>query len=212
MGKKVFMKRAFMVILFVATVTAGVMTAGSVCAEPTHSFNLGYGGVVQTLPHCRLNVYIAEYERMLNSKIAVLGRISEVQYWSDDGKYKEQGRPWGVDIGARYYFTGDMKGFFVGGTVGYWTADWTFNSSIGQWDEATGKGTSESLRANVDIGGRFPIGSLPVSIMPAFNIGRYFSSTSCEYTTPAFLVGTTCSQDTEVEFYSFLAVSVGIGF
>jgi hypothetical protein len=206
------MKRALMIVLFVGVVAAAVMTAGSACAEPTNSVNLGYGGVVQTLPHCRLNIYIVELEHMLNSKIAVLGRGSEVQYWSDDGKYLEQGRPWGVDIGARYYPAGGMKGFFIGGTVGYWTSDWTFTDNKGRFNEVQGKGNSESLRANVDIGGRFQIGSSPVSIMPAFNFGKYFSSTSCQYTGPLSRIGRDCGQETEVEFYTFVAVTVGIGF
>jgi hypothetical protein len=64
----------------------------------------------------------------------------------------------------------------------------------------------------VDLGGRFPIGSSPVSIMPALNVGKFFSSTSCDYTAPASRVGTSCSQESEVEYYFFLAVTVGIGF
>jgi hypothetical protein len=105
-----------------------------------------------------------------------------------------------------------MKGFFIGGTLGYWTADWTFTHNKGRSDEFLGKGNSDSIRANVDIGGRFPIGSSPVSIMPALNVGKFFSSTSCEYTAPASQVGTSCSQESEVEYYLFLAVTAGIRF
>jgi outer membrane autotransporter protein len=149
---------------------------------------------------------------MLGSKLAVLGRASEVDYKFDDGKYFEKGRPKGVDVGARYYPAGGMEGFFISGTVGYWTADWTFTDNKGRSDEFQGKGNSDSIRANVDIGGRFPIGSSSVSIMPALNVGKFFSSTSCEYTGPASLVGTECSQKSEVEYYIFLAVTAGIRF
>jgi len=206
------MNRPLMVVLFVAAVAAWVMTPGPVFAEPENSINLGIGGVVQTMPHCRATLYIVEYEHMIDSKIAVLGRGSELHYKFDDGAYLEDGRPRGVDIGARYYPAGGMHGFFIGGTLGYWTADWTFTHNKGASDEYLGKGTSESIRANVDIGGRFPIGSSSVSIMPALNFGKFFSSTSCDYTAPASRVGTPCSQKTEVEYYLFLAVTAGIAF
>lgn len=205
------MKR-LLLVLFVAAIATMVITPGTVFAEPGNSVNLGIGGVVQTMPHCNAKLYIVEYEHMLGSKLAVLGRGSEVDYKFDDGKYREQGRPRGIDVGARYYPAGGMTGFFIGGTVGYWTADWTFTDNKGRSDEFQGKGNSDSIRANVDIGGRFPIGSSSVSIMPAVNIGKFFSSTSCEYTAPASRVGTSCSQKSEVEYYIFLAVTAGIRF
>ena len=206
------MNRPLVVVLFVAAVAAGVMTPGTVFAEPANSVNLGIGGVVQTMPHCKSTVYIVEYEHMLDSKIAILGRGSEVDYKFDDGSYLEKGRPRGLDIGARFYPAGGMKGFFIGGTLGYWTSDWTFTHAKGTSGEYLGKGNTDSIRANVDIGGRFPIASSPVSIMPALNIGKFFSSTSCEYTAPASRVGTSCSQKTEVDYYLFLSVTAGIAF
>ncbi len=206
------MKKTCMVVLFVAAVAAGMMTPGSVFAEPANSVNLGIGGVVQLMPHCKANVYIVEFEHMLDSKISVLARGSEVDYHGDDGKYLEDGKPRGVDVGARFYPAGGMKGFFIGGTLGYWTSDWTFIHNQGKPDEWQGKGKSDSIRAHVDIGGRFPIGSSSVSIMPAFNFGKFFPSTTCEYTSPASRVGTPCSQKSEVEYYMFLGVMAGIGF
>jgi hypothetical protein len=210
--KEEIMKRPLMVVLFVAAVAAGAMTPGTVSAEPANSVNLGIGGVVQILPHCKANVAIVEYEHMLGPKIAVLGRGSGVDYKFDDGRYREVGRPRGVDLGARFYPAGGLKGFFLGGTLGYWMANWTFTQNKGMSDEFQGKGKTDSIRANVDIGARFPIGSSSVSIMPALNIGKFFSSTSCEYTAPASRVGTSCSQNTEVKYYAFLAVTAGIGF
>jgi hypothetical protein len=184
-------------------------------AEPANSMNsinLGIGGVVQTMPHCKADVFIAEYERMFGSKIALLGRISEVDYRFDDGKYLEEGRPKGVDIGARWYPAGGMKGFFIGGAVGYWMSDWTFTDFKGQPNEVQGRGDSDSIRVSLDIGGRFPIGSSSFSIIPALNVGRFFPSTTCEYTSPASKVGTSCSQRTEVENYLVLSVLAGIKF
>ncbi len=206
------MKRPLAIVLLVAAVATGAMTPGTLFAEPENSINFGIGGVIKTMPHCKATVYILEYEHMLGSKIAFLGRASEVVYKSDDSVLLEEGRPKGADIGARYYPSGGMQGLFIGGTLGYWSSDWTFTQNKGRSDEFRGTGDTDSLRANVDIGARFPIGSSSVSIMPALNIGKFFSSTSCEYTAPASRVGTSCNQDTEVEYYLFLALTVGIGF
>jgi hypothetical protein len=206
------MKKPLMVVLFVAAIAARAISLGTAFAEPANSVNLGIGGVIQTMPHCKSTIYIVEYEHMLNSKIAFLGRVSQVDYKFDDGAYFEVGRPRGADIGARYYPAGGMKGFFIGGALGYWTADWTFTHNKGSSDEYLGKGNNDSIRANVDIGGRFPLGTTSVSIMPALNFGKFFSSTSCEYTAPASRVGTPCSQKTEVEYYLFLGLTAGIAF
>jgi hypothetical protein len=206
------MKKLLMSVLFVASVFTGAMKPETLFAEPVSSLNLGIGGVVQTMPHCKATVFIAEYEHMLGPKIALLGRVSEVDYKFDDGKYVEQGRPKGVDIGARYYAAGGLKGFFLGGSLGYWMADWTFTDFEGQPNEVQGKGDSNSVRVNLDMGWRFPIGSSSFSIMPALNVGRFFPNTTCEYTSPASKIGTSCSQRTEVTNYLFLSVLAGIGF
>ncbi len=202
-----------MFLLFIVAVAAGTMPPEAVFAETENSINLGFGGVPRLMPHCKANVYILEYEHMLSgSKFTVFGRGSEVDYRFDDGIYVEEGKPRGADVGARYYLAGGMKGFSIGGSVGYWTADWTFINNKGTVYELRGRGENDSLRANIDIGGRFPIGSSSVSIVPAFNIGKYFSSLSCEYTAPVSWIGTACNQDTEVHAYMFLSVTVGIGF
>jgi hypothetical protein len=103
------MKKPLMVVLFVAAIAAGVMSPWTACAEPANSFNLGIGGVIQTMPHCKATIYIVEYEHMLYSKTSLLGRGCQVDYKFDDGTYFEVGRPRGVDIGARYYPAVGMK-------------------------------------------------------------------------------------------------------
>ncbi len=205
------MKRPLVLVLLV--IAAGVMSAETAFADPADSVNLGLGGVFEIIPHCNAHVFLLEYEHMLDSKLAVLGRASGVNYEFDDGTYVEDGKPRGVDFGVRYYPAGGMKGLFFGGALGYWKTDWTFTDNKGTALETHGKGDSKSIRADLDIGARFPVGSSSVSIMPALHIGRFFSSTSCEYTAPASLAGTSCNKDSEVGgFYGFLAVSVGIGF
>ncbi|HUJ17151.1 MAG TPA: autotransporter outer membrane beta-barrel domain-containing protein [Nitrospirota bacterium] len=204
------MKRELVIVLFFAAVAAA-MTPGTVLAEPANSVNFAIG-MSNFLPHCDATIYFIEYEHMLGSKISAVGRVSEVHYTFDDGEHVEDGRPKGADVGVRYYFSGGMKGFFVGGLVGYWKSDWTFTHNKNLPDEFNGNGRSNSLRANVDVGGRFPIGSTSISIMPSLNFGRYFSSTSCEYTSPAARIGAPCSEESEVTFYAFLAVTAGIAF
>ncbi len=206
------MKELIVVVLLVYAVALGLSAPRTSDAEPADSVNLGIGGVIQTMPHCKATLFITEYEHMLTPKVAGLGRISEVDYKFDNNKYVEQGRPKGVDIGARWYSAGGMQGFYVGGTVGYWMADWTFTDNKGQANEVHGKGDSDSVRVNVDIGARLPIGSSSVSIMPALNLGRFFASTTCEYTAPASVIGASCNRKSEVTNYLFLSVMAGIGF
>jgi len=199
-------------LLMLALITfAAVMVPGAAVAEPLNSVNLGMGGIIQTMPHCRAKVYTLEYERMLTPTITFLGRGSGVDYKFDDGTYREEGKPRGFDLGARVYSDSGMKGFFIGGTLGYWTSDWTFANYQHRPDEVSGKATSNSVRANLDMGWRLPVSS-SLSVMPQMNVGRFFSSTSCDYTYPPSAVGTACSQDSEVKYYFFLALTVGVGF
>jgi len=206
------MKSPLMRLLILLAVAAAMTAPATVSAEPADSINLGFGGVPALMKHCKADVYIVEYEHMLTSKLSVLGRGSEVVYKFDDGEYVEEGKPRGGEIGGRYYPGGGMKGFFIGGSVGYWRTDWTFRHNKDLPTEVRGESVTDSIRANLDIGGRFPINSSNISIMPELNIGRFFPSTTCSYTSPPSQVGAPCSQETEVKAYVFLAVMAGIGF
>ena len=205
------MKTALKAILFVIVAAWSSTTPGTVFAEPANSVNFGVG-MSNFLPHCKATIYLVEYERLLGANITGLARVSEVHYTFDDGEHVEDGRPRGADLGARYYFSGGMKGFYVGGLLGYWRANWTFTHNKNLPIEVHGTGHSNSIRANVDIGWRFPIGGSAVSITPMFNIGRYFSHTSCQFVSPASRVGTACNEESEVTNYAFLAITAGIGF
>jgi hypothetical protein len=204
----------WLAIILTVLIAHVALIAETVLAESDNSINLGVGGVFQLIPHCRANIFLAEYEHLLDSKIAVLARASGDDYRFDDGNYRETGRPRGADVGVRFYPGGNgMKGFFVGGALGYWTTDWSFNDNKGTSSETQGKGDSKSLRADIDVGARIPVGYSSISIMPALHVGKFFSSTSCEYTAPGSVAGSSCSKNGEVGgYYGFLAVSVGIGF
>jgi hypothetical protein len=48
--------------------------------------------------------------------------------------------------------------------------------------------------------------------MPEMNIGKFFSSRSCAYVSPASMVGTPCSQKSEVNVYLFVGIAAGLAF
>ncbi len=113
------MKRPLVLFLFVVVVAAGMISPGTVFAEPENSVNIGVGAASHILPHCKATVAFVECEHMLGPKLAVLGRGSGVNYKFDDGNYVEKGRLRGGDIGLRYYPSSGMKGLFFGGALGY---------------------------------------------------------------------------------------------
>lgn len=194
--------------LFVIVCTVAQEASGT---ETPNTINLGLGGI-NPMPHCDANIYTIEYEHRFTPTIAVLGRGSSVNYTSDDKGYLEDGRLQGVDIGVRYYPAAQMQGFYTGGSLGYWKGDWTFTRNRSTPSQREGKADSRALRLNVDLGYRFPIRATNVSIMPEIDLGKFFSSSSCEYTAPASQVGAQCDQKSEVNYYIFAGVAVSIAF
>ncbi len=192
-------------------VIAGTVAQGVSSAEPANSLNFGFGGL-NPMPHCEARVYTLEYEHRITPTMVILGRGSGVNYTDDDSDYLEDGRLRGIDIGARYYRAGRMQGFYTGASLGYWENDWTFIENRNTANPLQGDADTESLRLNIDLGYRFPIRDTNVSIMPEVNIGKFFSSSSCNYTAPASLVGSACDQNSDVEAYLFAGVTLGVAF
>jgi hypothetical protein len=95
-------------------------------AQPKSSINIGAAGLIG--PNLSASSSFLEYERLLSPKMAVLVRAGMADYTYDEESYTENGKPKGIDIGARIYPLADKraKGFFVGGSLGYWTTDWTW--------------------------------------------------------------------------------------
>ena len=196
--------------IFIPVAILGAMPAVAAGAEAAGSVNLGVGGIIRTMPHCDANVYTIEYEHLANSTTTILGRGNLVDYTFNDGNYREHGILRGLDIGARYYPAGGMHGFFTGGSLGYWNGGWTFIHALARPEQYQGTAHSKALRLNVELGDRIPIGGTRVSIMPEINIGKFFSSRSCEYTAPASMIGIPCSQKSEVNAYFFVGIAVGV--
>ncbi len=191
---------------------SGAIVSGAAIAEPADSVNLGYGGVVHNMPHCDAKVFSVEYEHLLTPTTAILGRASKVHYRYDNGRYYESGKPWGLDVGARYYPAGGLHGFYLSGSLGYWKTGWSFIQNETGPIPYYGDASSRSLRLNFGIGDRIPIAGTNISIMPEANFGKFFSSRTCSYTAPAFQIGAACNQKSEVNAYLYVGVVVGFAF
>ncbi|OGW37920.1 MAG: hypothetical protein A2X58_01170 [Nitrospirae bacterium GWC2_56_14] len=195
-------------VLFALVVMA---LPGSVWAEQDNSINIGGLGLVG--PDLSASAFIVEYERHMGSGMSVFGRVGVLDYSFDDGWYKEDGDGPGFDIGIRKYMgSNGMKGFYLGGTVGIWTTEWTFTDN----DYGTGsiyyrgKGDTTSLKVDIEVGGRFPLGSSPVSLMPSLHVGNFFNiDSTCTSTS---VPGADCGNESEVGFYGLLGLSMGIAF
>jgi hypothetical protein len=196
---------------FLVFAVAGAVAQAASAAEPANSINIGIGGL-NPMPHCDALIYTLEYEHQYSPTIAILGRGSTVDYTSDDTDYLEDGRLQGVDLGVRYYRAGRRRGFYTGASLGYWKGDRTFTQYRNTPSQREGAADSRSLRVNIDLGYRFPMRDSNVSIMPEVNIGKFFFSSSCDYTAPASVVGAACDQKSEVNYYIFAGLSVGVGF
>ena len=180
-------------------------------ASSADAINLGLGGI-NPMPHCIAKVFTVEYEHTYTPSVSILGRGSGVNYHYNDGMYKEDGQLRGLDVGFRNYPGGGMRGFFWGGSAGYWDGNWTFTQDQnlpGVWQ---GKSHTNSLRLGIDIGDRIPIRGSDVSVLPQVNLGKFFSSHSCEATAPASRAGSPCSQTSEVNYYIFFSVALGFSF
>lgn len=196
---------------FLVLIIVGMAASGASGAESADSINLGLGGL-NPMAHCNATVYLIEYEHPLTPTISVLGRGSGVNYRFNNGNYLEDGSLRGLDIGTRYYRAGGMQGFFVGGSLGYWKGDWTFTQDQNTPSQWEGKAKSNSVRLNIEFGDRILVQGTKVSIMPEANLGKFFSSHSCEVTAPSSLIGAPCSQKSEVNVYLFFGVTVGLAF
>ena len=123
------------------------------------------------------------------------------------GEYVEDGS--GFDVGIRPGGNG-MRGFFVGANIGVWSTDWTWTDDKATFYETRGNGTTDSLKIEFELVGRFPLGSETASLMPAAHIGSFVGQDSeCTQTYP---VSGTCAQETETGFYVLLGLSLGIAF
>lgn len=203
------MRTVLIVTISVLVCCIGMAMPGISFGEARNSINIG--GAVGAAPSATASAFLGEYERSLNNKLSVLGRVGSYTYSFDDGTYVENNDGSGVDFGVRIYPMGGMKGLYFGGAFGFWSSDWTFTDDKGKSYQTQGKGSSDAVRLDLEIGGRFPLGRGPVSLMPSFHLGNFFSTdSSCTYTSGPY-VGS-CTKDSNFGVYSYLGLSVGIAF
>lgn len=178
-------------------------------AEPANSINLMGAGLVG--PDLSASVFGLEYERLLNDSLSIMGRFANLDYKYDDDVYEEDGDGSGFDVGVRFYPGGNgMRGFFLGGNVGFWSTDWTWIDDKDTGSPSQGDGTTDSFKVEFEVGGRFPLGSETVSLMPAAHIGSFVGQDSeCRQTQPT---AGTCTEESEVGFYVLRGLSLGIAF
>lgn len=148
-----------------------------------------------------------DYERHINDKISVLGRVAFLSYDWDDDENEEDGDGVGVEGGVRFYTSGDSRGFYIGGNLGYWDTDWDFIDDVGTGFEVRGSGSSQSVVATFDLGYRFQLGE-SFTIIPNARLGNYFAvSDDCTLNT-----GGSCARETELGVYAAAGVYFGFTF
>lgn len=198
-------------VRFLILIIAGTVVTGASAAESANSIDIGLGGL-NPLPHCNVYVSMIDYEHQITPTTTFQVQGSLIHYKYDDGHYLDQGRLKGMDVGARYYPASGMRGFFWGGTIGYWNEDRTFTQYQNTPNQWQGKGNNNAFRLNIDIGDRIQIQGTNVSIMPVVSLGKFFFPSSCEVTAPAAQIGNPCSRRPEANYFIFAGVSAGIVF
>lgn len=206
------MKKAFLAILCLSVLSICIAIPQDSSAEgaksKNNSFNIGVTGLVG--PDLWASVVYGEYERLLSNRFSMFGRVGQLNYEYDDGTYIEEGNGPGIDIGVRLYPRGEgMKGFFIGGTVGYWKTDWEWTDDAGTTYETKGEGSSNAVKVDFEIGGRINLGSETISLIPSAHIGNFFGiSSDCKITKGSG----TCSDESELGFYGIIGLALGIAF
>jgi len=145
------------------------------------------------------------YERMIADSVAIGGRFITIDYtYEDDDDYTEDGSGTGAEVTLKYFIRRQgFSGFYIGGSVGYWTVDWDWTYP---YDFPTsGSGKSEGVNVMATVGWRIGFGSSNVFIDPHFILGNYAgtvkeSSDSTE------------KGDSELGSYGGVGVSLGVVF
>lgn len=192
------MKKTIMTVIFLMLIAVCIIIPNKSFAAGENSVNAGLAALIG--PDVSATAFFGEYERLLQPKMVLLGRLYSASYEFDDGDYEEDGSIIGVDGGIRFYpmaAAQEMKGFFYGAAAGIAKTDWDWIDDKGEPWQSRGKGDTQTLRIEGQVGYRFAI-SEDISIIPAFHLGNFFGFGS--------------NDETELGFYSFFSVAVGFRF
>jgi hypothetical protein len=115
------------------------------------------------------------YERMIADSIAIGGRFLTIDYTYEEEDYEEDGSGTGAEVTFRYFVRREgFSGFYIGGSVGYWSVEWDWTDP---YDSPTsGNGKSEGVNVMATVGWRIGFGSSNVFIDPHFILGNYAGS------------------------------------
>jgi len=150
------------------------------------------------------NLFMIDYERLLNDSISIGGRVATLNYEIEDGSYTEKGDGSGVEATFRWYpRSNGLNGFFLGAGLGYWETNWSWTDP---YDIPTsGDGTSESVDVNFTVGWKIGFGSAPVYFEPSVIVGQYI-----DVTTDSSYQGDVGK--TELGFYAGVGLAIGFAF
>jgi hypothetical protein len=188
------MKQLFFITMFLLVFS--VSTALGATQHP-NAINIGGKGLLA--PDLTATDFSVEYERLLGRNFAIVGRLSYLDYEYDDGDYIEEGSGPGLEIGARLYpGSNGFNGFFFGAFLGLWDIDWDWIDDVGQSYQSRGNGSSTSISLALEAGGRIPLGTDRLHLIPSVTIGHYFSLSS--------------DDDHELGFFGVLGLGLGFTF
>ena len=191
--------------MVVVAISLVFLTSGLSHAENKNHIGIALWGAAD--PDTTAFVGAVEYERPVMDKLTVVGRIGTLTYDYDDGDNEEDGDGLGVEGGVRYYFTGEMEAWFVGGSIGFWDTDWDFVDDVGQPFQLRGSGSSTAVNAAVNGGYRFKFGDT-VSLTPNAIVGNFIGvDDTCNVAG-----GGSCGNETQLGLYAAIGVFVAFSF
>jgi len=201
----------------VRSIAAAVLLAALPCSalaqDAKNSINIALAAAPGFGDLKSATVLMLEYERLVTSNLSVFGRGSSLKYKWDDDNYVEDGKGTGLGVGVRFFPSGGLKGFYVGGAVGTFKSKWDWIDEQGKISETRGNGDSSSIQWGGELGYRFNLGGGKVSLTPALNIGSWLGGdNTCTYTAPPAQAGRPCGKESELGIYAVASVSLGIAF
>jgi len=196
-----------------AAVVLAALPCSALAQDAKNSINIAVAAAPSIGSLKNASMVMLEYERLVTSKLSVFGRGSSLKYKWDDDTYVEDGKGTGLGVGVRFFPTGGLKGFYVGGAVSALSSKWDWIDDKGKSFETRGKGDSSSVLWGVELGYRINLGGGNIALTPALNVGSWLGGdNTCTYTAPASQAGQSCSKDSQIGVYAVASVALNIGF
>jgi len=186
--------------LKLATIAVALLSfsSNSFAVEGNNSLKAGF--LVNPIGY----MLLFDYERMINDTFAVGGRVATVEYTWEEDPYEEDGSGSGIEATFRWYTKRQgFNGFYLGGSVGFWSIDWDWTDPTDS--PTSGSGTSDVLNLMVNVGWKIGFGSSNWYVDPNIAIGNFFSLTTDSTYEPEEGEG-------GIGFYAGAGVAIGVAF